>query len=313
MLLALHVNREVQMSTTTASPILDRKSYLDGPVPVRVQIREGLADLARKLDHSRFEVEFRAGHVNRDNVQHLKACDSCRQLLIDAQTMPTFEHRDNTFADHTTSFDFEAVAVGPKFRMRYLNALKWDEMNRIDGKLQPPTSRAMARARGFLWDFTQRQSRTWISAYRDDETFLRRQNGNVIIVVMVPRTVDEEGEWRWVVVQCREEQYSLQTADDLRRFEALTTIRAKASKDAKPRTVLHPLERLQRTYLDLDEARDDAQRWYWECDDLDDYTQQAYPMDPDVLYRATVTSHPGQPMGTIERVKRVTADKGEDA
>ena len=336
------------MTQPSTSPILDRKGYLDGPLPDRVVIRENLQRLTEVI-HERFRADFRRGIVMpnqerrkdalvSDHGDHLLRCRECQQLLVEAQAeTPVYVHRDNTFADQTTSFDFEAVQLDPKWMMDKLNSLKWDEMKAAEGPDGPlaPTSREAAQLRGFIWDINQRPSRVWISNFRDDDTFHRRRNGNVIIVVSVPLgrklVTQRDGEdnpitnrngdlvkiwvdtdWYWAVVQCEEVTWMLQTVKDLRRFQARTGLRAKARKGYR-RTVLTPLERLDHWYQDLDAARDDAWRWYRECDDLDDAAYRERPIfDPDVLYNARIESFPEAALPQIRGRVYVPKDDEED-
>lgn len=320
------------MTTTSRCPILDRKSYLDGPIPVRVAIREQMSLLMERF-HERYRQDMRNGILTPDQENtkyaatvdsgaHMAGCRPCRLLYEEAihrrmEGQLHVAHRDNTFADPTTSFDFECESLAPDWHIGKLNSLKWDEMNAMNppDALLAPTSREMAQLRGFRWDINQRPSRIWISNFRDDDTFHRRQNGNVITVVMVPLDVwwedvtDDHGNivckldgsplqrlreesWRWCVVQCEMVTWVLNTPDDLRRFQRKTGLKAKAKKGYR-RDVLTPLDKLPRDYLDLDEARDHARWWYGEQDDLDDAWYRERPIyDPDVLYNARVEVMP---------------------
>lgn len=163
----------------------------------------------------------------------------------------------------------------------------------------------------------------FVSEYRDDETFHRLSNGQVILLALLPRRTATDGkgrtvgapdtEWRWTVVLCDEVVFPLDTAAAVKRLQRLTGITA-STKRGGSRRVMMASERLYRTWheSDLDDARDDAYRWFREMELLDEaamdrggqYTRLGRferPMDSDVIQRVVESQQAAfdEPVGTI--------------
>jgi hypothetical protein len=191
--------------------------------------------------------------------------------------------RDNTFAAPAYRLEFEARLLPANWRSTYINALDWEQSDPKRG--------------------------VYVSLHRDDETFLRRQNGQVVIVVHVPRDPEDldGGGWRWAAVLCDEEWFAMNTPRHVRRFHTWTGMPARMGRS---RRVLCASERLDRTWHvdDLDEARDDAWRWFRELEDIDQAFQREVPMSPDVLYRAAIHAEAEGAANLVEIVSLTVAD-----